>query len=75
MFRELGEDVSCVGVARRLSGVCDVLVIDSQDSHRAREVRAAGLEPVVLDTIMETDTDKERLAREVLQIVQERLGE
>ena len=74
MFRELGEDVSCTGVARRLSGVCDVLVIDSQDAHRAREVRAAGLEPVVLDTIMETDTDKERLAREVLQIVQERLG-
>ena len=75
MFRELGEEVSCVGVARRLLGVCDVLVIDSQDAHRTRDVRAAGLEPVVLETIMETDADKERLAREVVQIVQERLGE
>ncbi|MEE8443203.1 MAG: 2-phospho-L-lactate transferase CofD family protein, partial [Dehalococcoidia bacterium] len=73
MFSELGEDVSCVGVARRLLGVCDILVIDRQDAHRAGDIREAGLEPVVLDTIMETDADKERLAREVLQVVQERL--
>ena len=73
MFRELGEEVSCVGVARRLLGVCDVLAIDSQDAHRASDVWKVGLEPVVLDTIMETDADKERLAREVLQIVQQRL--
>ena len=74
MLRELGEDVSCVGVARRLLGVCDVLVIDSQDAHRAGDMQATGLDAVVLDTIMETDADKERLAREVLQIVQERLA-
>lgn len=73
MFSELGEDVSCVGVARRLLGVCDVLVIDHQDAHRASDVRVVGLEPVVLKTIMETDADKERLAHEVLQVVQGRL--
>lgn len=73
MLMELGEEVSCVGVARRLAGICDVLVVDRQDAHRAARVAATGIEAVVLDTIMETDSDKERLAREVLRIVQQRI--
>ena len=73
MFQELGEEVSCVGVARRLASVCDVMVIDSVDAHQAQGVRAAGLEPVVLNTIMNTDADKERLAFEVLEVARERL--
>ena len=73
MLREMGEDVSCVGVAKRLAGVCDVMVIDTRDLQRAGEVQAAGLEPAVLDTIMELDADKERLARDMLRIVQERV--
>ena len=74
MLMELGEEVSCVGVARRLAGICDVLVVDRQDAHRASAVTATGLEAVVLDTIMVTDGDKERLAREVLRIVQQRMA-
>ncbi len=73
MLLELGEEVSCVGVARRLADICDVLVIDTQDAHRATEVRATGLEPVVLGTIMETDADKERLAAQVMRLAEERL--
>ena len=73
MLRELGEEASCVGVSRRLLGICDVLVLDSQDANRAGDVQAVGLEPVMLETIMETDLDKERVARGVLQIVQERV--
>jgi len=74
MLLELGEEVSCVGVARRLAGICDVLVVDRQDANRVADVRAAGVDAVVLDTIMETDADKERMAQEVLQIVQERMS-
>ena len=74
MLMELGEEVICVGVARRLAGICDVLVVDRQDAHRAARVAATGIEAVVLDTIMETDSDKERLAREVLRIVQQRIA-
>ncbi|MSQ22546.1 MAG: 2-phospho-L-lactate transferase [Dehalococcoidia bacterium] len=70
MLLELGEEVSCVGVARRLAGICDVLVVDRQDAHRVADVRAAGMDVEVMDTIMETDADKERLARELLQLVE-----
>lgn len=73
MLRELGEEATCVGVARRLAGLCDVLVIDRVDAGLAEAVRAAGPEPAVRDTIMATDADKQRLAREVLAIVAERL--
>ena len=74
MLLELGEEVSCVGVARRLAGICDVLVVDRQDANRVADVRATGVDAVVLNTIMETDADKKRLAQEVLQIVQRRLA-
>ncbi len=74
MFRELGEEVSCVGVARRLKGICDVLVIDVQDAHRVDDVRAVGLEAVTTNTIMETEKDKKDLAQRVLQIAEKRLS-
>ena len=70
MLRELGEEASCVGVARRLDRVCDVLVIDSQDAHRSRDVESVGLQAIATNTIMETDADKEQLAREVLRIAE-----
>ncbi len=69
MMRELGEEATCVGVARRLAGLCDVLVIDGVDAGLAQAVRAAGPEPAVRDTIMANDADKERLAREVLDLI------
>jgi LPPG:FO 2-phospho-L-lactate transferase len=72
MLQELGEEVSCVGVARRLREVCDVFVIDSLDARRRRDIQALGIDAVVLDTIMNSDKDKVRLARELLQIVDER---
>ena len=65
MLAELGEEVSCVGIARRLAGLCDTLIIDTADEGRAPQVEALGLRPHVTNTIMETDADKVRLAQEV----------
>ena len=69
LLAELGEDVSCVGVARRYSGLCDVFVLDESDRRHADEIRSLGMEPVVLDTIMNSDDDKVALARGVLDAV------
>ena len=74
LMSELGENVNSVGVAERLVGLCDVLVIDSEDAAMADEVRSTGVEPVVRDTIMNDDEAKERLAREVMDIIGERIG-
>ena len=68
MLEELGEDVSCVGVARRYAGLCDVFVLDNLDRHHANEIRSLGMEPVVLDTIMNTEQDKIDLAHGMLDV-------
>ena len=66
MMAELGEEVSCVGVAQRLRDVCDVLIIDEADREHVGDIEALGMRAVVTGTVMTTDQDKERLAREVL---------
>ncbi len=68
LLDELGEDVSCVGVARRYVGICDVFVLDELDRHHADEIRSLGMVPVVVDTIMNTEQDKVDLARVVLEV-------
>jgi LPPG:FO 2-phospho-L-lactate transferase len=70
MMAELGEEVSCVGVARRYQGLCDVMVIDTVDRANAPAIEALGMRAVVTDTIMRTDADKVALAREVLALVE-----
>ena len=69
LLDELGENVSCVGVARRYSGLCDVFVLDESDQQHTPAIRSLGMEPVVLDTIMNSDQDKVALARSVLSTV------
>lgn len=73
MLEELKEDVSCVGVAKRLAGLCDVLLIDPVDAGLGGAVRRTGMDAVTRNIIMETPDDRVRLAREVMEIVQERL--
>ena len=68
MLSELGEDVSCVGVARQYVGLCDVFVIDEVDRGFSDDIRSLGMEAAVLDTVMKTDDDKVVLARSVLDI-------
>ena len=68
MLSELGEDVSCVGVARQYVGLCDIFVIDEVDRGFSDDIRSLGMEAVVLDTVMNTEDDKIALARSVLDI-------
>ncbi len=70
MMAELGEEVSCVGVARRDQGLCDVMVIDEEDRGQAPAIGALGMRAVVTNTIMRTDDDKVALAREVLALAE-----
>ena len=71
LLEELGEDVSCVGVARRYRGLCDVFVIDETDRRHVDDIRSLGFEPLVLDTIMNSEEDKVALARDVLNVATE----
>lgn len=70
MMAELGEEVSCVGVARRYRGLCDVMVIDEEDRGQVPAIEALGMRAVVTNTVMRTDDDKVTLARGVLRLVE-----
>ncbi len=71
ILEELGEDVSCVGVARQYVGLCDTFVIDELDRDLADEVRDLGMDVLVLNTIMNNNRDKVELARNLLTAASE----
>ena len=63
MLRELGEEASVVGVARRYRDVAAALVIDEADADLAAAVADAGMRPVVAATIMSSPEAAAALAR------------
>ena len=66
LLAELGHEPSVVGIARLYAPMAATLVIDRADAARAEEVRAAGMEPLVTDTVMRTPEVATALARTVL---------
>lgn len=70
MMAELNEEVSCVGVARRYVGTCDAMVIDTVDGIHAPAIEALGMRASVTNTIMNTGTDKETLARHIVDLIE-----
>jgi LPPG:FO 2-phospho-L-lactate transferase len=71
MLAELGHDVSALGVARYYKEWVDGFVLDAQDVGLARDIEALGLKVKVADTMMRNDADKRRVARDVLDFVDE----
>jgi LPPG:FO 2-phospho-L-lactate transferase len=71
MLADLGHDVSALGVARHYIGLLDGFVLDAADSELKPAIEALGIRVLVADTLMKDDTDKERLARTVLDFVDE----
>jgi len=66
LLRELGHDVSCVGVAQFYQGLIGTLVIDEVDADLADQVRATGCEVRVTTTIMDAPERARALATTVL---------
>ena len=66
MLRELGEESSVVGVARRYREVVATLVIDEADAELAPAVAATGVRPVVAPTIMSSPEAAAELARRTM---------
>jgi LPPG:FO 2-phospho-L-lactate transferase len=70
MMRELGHEVSALGVARMYSDIAGTMIIDATDAHLKPKIEALGMQVEVRATTMRTLADKERLARAVLGVVQ-----
>ena len=69
MLRELGEESSVVGVARRYRDVVATLVIDEADAELAPAVAATGVRPVVAPTVMSSPEAAAELARRTIAAV------
>ena len=66
IMSELGQEVSSVGVARRIADICDIFFIDNQDGELAPAITALGVRPVAAPIIMTSEADKVGLAQRVL---------
>ncbi len=72
MMRQVGNEVSALGVARMYRDFAGTLVIDTEDAAQRRKIEALGMQVAVRATTMRTSADKERLARAVLSVLQQR---
>ncbi len=66
LLRDLGHEPSVVGIARLYEEVAASLVIDIEDEALAPDVRAAGMNCVITDTIMRSAAISADLARTTL---------
>jgi LPPG:FO 2-phospho-L-lactate transferase len=66
IFRELGRDVSVIGVAEHYRGLIDGLVIDAIDSAAKPAIEALGMRAACTDSVMKSLDDQAKLAADVL---------
>lgn len=65
MFAELGIVPSALAVAQQYRGLLTHFVLDTADADQAESIRALGMQPIVLDTLMRTPSDRARLAAQI----------
>jgi LPPG:FO 2-phospho-L-lactate transferase len=66
IFRELGRDVSAIGVAEHYRGLIDGLVIDTIDNAAKPAIESLGMRVAVTDSVMKSLDDQANLAAYVL---------
>ncbi|MDB5451549.1 MAG: LPPG:Fo 2-phospho-L-lactate transferase [Caulobacteraceae bacterium] len=66
LMAELGAQASGLGIAAHYRGLIDGLVIDSRDAAEAAALEGQGLAVLAVPSVMITDEDRARLARDCL---------
>ena len=69
LLGELGQEVSCVGVAKQYQGLCDIFLIDQVDHQHGDAIRDLGMRVEVAPTLMVTNDDKVSLANHILRLL------
>jgi LPPG:FO 2-phospho-L-lactate transferase len=70
MLRQLGEEATALGVARRYSGIAATIVIDRADAALQEPIRALGMHVLVEDTVMPDADGERRVAAALLQRIE-----
>lgn len=71
IMKELGLEVSALGIARWYEGLATTLVIDRVDAALAPGIEALGMRASISDTVMRDASDRARLARECIALVRQ----
>jgi LPPG:FO 2-phospho-L-lactate transferase len=67
MLRDLGEDTTAVGIARRYAGIAATIVIDRTDAGLEDSIHALGVRVLVDETVMPDSDGERRFAASLLQ--------
>lgn len=70
MLRQMGEEATALGIARRYAGVAATIVVDRADVAMLEPIRALGLRVLVEDTVMDGAHGEVRLARALLHALE-----
>lgn len=66
MLRDLGHEVSALGVAHLYRDIADLFVLDESDRELRPKIEALGMRVMITNTVMSTLEEKQRLAETVL---------
>jgi LPPG:FO 2-phospho-L-lactate transferase len=70
MLRDMGEEPTALGIARRYAGIAATVVVDREDVAMLEPIQALGLRAVVDDTVMVGAAGEVRLAASLLQVIE-----
>jgi LPPG:FO 2-phospho-L-lactate transferase len=70
MLRQIGEDATALGVARRYAGIAASIVIDRVDVALLEPIRSLGMRALVDDTVMDGAQGERRLAASLLHALE-----
>ena len=73
MLRDLGHEVSALGVARLYSDFADCFVLDESDAALAPDISILGVRVLSTKTVMETLADKQFLADQILRFARQEI--
>jgi LPPG:FO 2-phospho-L-lactate transferase len=70
MLRQLGEEATALGVARRYAGIAATIVIDRTDVALVEPIRSLGVRPLIDDIVMDGADGERRLATSLLNVLE-----
>jgi LPPG:FO 2-phospho-L-lactate transferase len=70
MLRQVGEEATALGVARRYAGIAATIVIDHTDEALAEPIRSLGMRPLIDDIVMDGAAGERRLATSLLNVLE-----
>lgn len=68
ILKELGHEISALGIARLYQGICDTFVLDTADRECEVDIKKLGMDVFVTNTIMDSLSDKIGLAKVIMEI-------